>query len=96
MATALLLPELTALGCDLEVPCNFAIGTQGCQTPVPVTNTAYKSCCPLLSPGGLCPSLGSSGQEGHEAPEAAEMRKGLEHLPAEERLRGLGLFSLES
>ena len=56
-------------------------------------------CTGEASPGVLCPDAESSVQEGHEpagaCPEESHRNDPREHLSYEDRLRELGLFSLE-
>ena len=94
--------------CDMSQPCALAAQKANC-IPGCITGSVASraregmlSLCSTLvrPPGALCPALGSPAQDRHGPvgagpEEAAEMVRGLRQLCYGERLRGLGVFSLE-
>ncbi|PKU45441.1 hypothetical protein llap_4264 [Limosa lapponica baueri] len=90
---------------DVEVYAQKANRILGCIKSSMASRSKGGDSAPLLcpgetSPGVLCPALRMLAQEGHGPvaagpEEATKMIRGLEHLSYEDRMRELGLFSLE-
>lgn len=88
------IPMPNHTGCEEILPC--------VQPEPSARQLNTMSSCPVPAflgaqpnPHQAAPSCQGAVESGAGPAEAAEMRKGLEHLPAEGRLRGLGLFSPE-